>query len=82
MKFAHTKVLTIDSNAYPGWPQKIEVNGNMVEVEEVVDRWVSAYKDPSFYPNEYFKVRISDGKVYILMYNTLFNSWWIKEFEL
>jgi len=53
-----------------------------VEVEEVVDRWVSAYKDPSFYPNEYFKVRISDGKVYILMYNTLFNSWWIKEFEL
>lgn len=79
MSYTHTKVSTVDAQAYPGTPKQIEVDGVMVEVVEVLDRWVSAAKDPSFYPNEYYKVRVADGTVYILMYNTLFNSWWIKE---
>ncbi|MEN6474713.1 MAG: hypothetical protein ABFD81_11920 [Syntrophaceae bacterium] len=79
MKYAHTKVRTADSAHSPGWPRKFEVEGTMVDVLEVLDHWVSAAKDPSFYPNEYFKVRVSGGGVFILMYNTLFDSWWIKE---
>lgn len=79
MKYAHTKVSTVDAHTYPGTPSRIEVNGAMVEVEEVLDRWVSASQDPSFYPNEYYKIRVAGGEVFILMYNTLFNSWWIKE---
>jgi hypothetical protein len=79
MKYAHTKVRTVDSNSAPGWPRTIEVAGSMVDVSEILDHWVSAAKDPSFYPNEYYKVRVANGDVYILMYNTLFNSWWLKE---
>jgi len=79
MKYAHTKVLTVDSASYPGWPRTIEVSGVMMDVEEVLDHWISAAKDPSFYPNEYYKVKIAGGRVFIIMYNTLFDSWWIKE---
>lgn len=79
MKYAHTKVRTVDSSHSPGWPRTIELEGSMVDVKEILDHWVSAAKDPSIYPNEYFKVRVSGGGVFILMYNTLFNSWWLKE---
>jgi len=79
MKNSHTKVLTVDSSSSPGWPRKIELAGVMVDVEEVLDHWISAAKDPSFYPNEYYKVKVTGGRVFIIMYNTLFNSWWIKE---
>jgi hypothetical protein len=50
----------------------------MAEVEDIIDRWVSAHKDPEDYPSEYWKIKVS-GKKYILMYNTLFDSWWLKE---
>jgi len=79
MKYAHTKVRTVDSALSPGWPRKIELEGSLVDVEEVLDHWISAAKDPSFYPNEYYKVKVAGGGVFIIMYNTLFNSWWIKE---
>ncbi|HQP30988.1 MAG TPA: hypothetical protein PLB81_06645 [Deltaproteobacteria bacterium] len=78
MRYAHTKVFTVDSASSPGRPRRIELGGVMVDVEEVIDHWVSAAKDPSFYPNEYYKVKVAGGRVFILMYNTLFNSWWIK----
>lgn len=79
MKYAHTKVNTADGHDFPGQPRQIEVGGAMVEVEEILERWISAAKDPTFYPNEYFKIRITGGAVYTLLYNTLFDSWWIKE---
>lgn len=79
MRYAHTKVLTVDSASSPGWPRTVEVAGVMMEVEEVLDHWISAAKDPSFYPNEYYKVKVAGGRVFIIMYNTLFNSWWLKE---
>jgi hypothetical protein len=52
----------------------------MAEVEDIIDRWVSAHKNPEDYPSEYWKIKVS-GKKYILMYNTLFDSWWLKECE-
>lgn len=56
----------------------IEIDGEMVVVDEIVDRWVSASSDPTSYPSQYWKVRVSDRK-YIVMYNILFDSWWVKE---
>jgi len=58
----------------------VELDGEMAEVEDIIDRWVTAHSDPTDYPSEYWKIKVS-GKKYILMYNTLFDSWWLKECE-
>jgi len=58
----------------------VELDGEMKEVEDIIDRWVSAKTDPTEYPSEFWKIKAS-GKKYILMYNTLFDSWWLKECE-
>jgi hypothetical protein len=58
----------------------VELDGEMREVEDIIDRWVSANTDPREYPSEFWKIMAS-GKKYILMYNTLFDSWWLKECE-
>lgn len=79
MKFRHAKVKTIDSHAYPGRPRWVEIDGSRVGVESVVEHWKEAYVDPSFFPQEYFRVIASDNKHYVLKYSTLFKSWWVCE---
>jgi hypothetical protein len=79
MKFRHAKVKTLDSHAYPGRPCWVEIDGNGQEIESVMEHWREAYVDPSFYPQEYYKVLTANNKVYVLRYSTLFGSWWISE---
>lgn len=81
MKFRHAKVKTFDSHRHPGRPVSFSVTEDELEVDEIIDRWSEAYQDPSFFPDDFYKVKASDGKVYILKYSTLFKSWWVKEFE-
>ena len=76
----HTRVSTKDSDKHPGWPVMVELDGKMNEVEDIIDRWISANTDPTEYPSEFWKIKAL-GKKYILMYNTLFDSWWLKECE-
>ena len=79
MKYRHAKVRTADSYTFPGKPCRMEVDGRSMEIEKVLSHWRKAYEDPSFYPEEFYKVRASDKNVYILRYCILFNSWWVKE---
>ncbi|MBN2297825.1 MAG: hypothetical protein JXM72_04500 [Deltaproteobacteria bacterium] len=79
MKYSHAKVKTLDTCNYPGRPVRVEIDGKGMDIESVVDHWHEAYNDPSFYPQEYFKVITSDKKIYILRYCTLFESWWGSE---
>ncbi|HNU75745.1 MAG TPA: hypothetical protein PLE36_07960 [Deltaproteobacteria bacterium] len=79
MKYRHAKVRTADSYTFPGKPCRMEVDGRSMEIEKVLSHWREAYEDPSFYPEEFYKVRASDKNVYILRYCILFNSWWVKE---
>lgn len=81
MKFAHSRVKTLDSYKHPGEPTSFEVEGKDIGVNQILDHWNEAYTDPSFFPSEYYKVSASDGKVYLLRYSTLFRSWWVKEFS-
>ena len=74
MKFRHAKVQTADSYTAPGKPFSMEVDGSRMEIEQILSHWRQAYEDPSFYPEEYYKVRASDKKEYILRYCILFNS--------
>ncbi len=81
MKFAHTRVKTLDSHKHPGAPMWFEIDGNGLDVELVLEHWSEAYRDPSFFPSEYYKVEASDSRVYLLRYSTLFKSWWVKVFQ-
>jgi hypothetical protein len=45
------------------------------EIEEVIDRWHEGGKDPRRPAVDYFKVRTCGGKVFILRYLALFDSW-------
>ena len=81
MKFRPTRVKTFDCHKHPGRPVSFDMNGTGLEIEEIMEHWNEAYQDPSFFPDEYYKVKVSQGNVYILKYSTLFKSWWVKEFE-
>lgn len=82
MKFSHARVKTVDSHISPGQPVWFEIDGNGHEIEEVLDHWSEAYRDPSFFPDEYYKVRSGDAKVYLLRYSHLFKSWWGMEYKV
>jgi hypothetical protein len=79
MKFRHAKVRTADSYTAPGRPFSMELDGASMDIEQILSHWRQAYEDPSFYPEEYYKVQASDKKVYVLRYCILFNSWWATE---
>jgi hypothetical protein len=45
------------------------------KIEQVVDRWYEGHKDPTRMPLRYFKVKTSDGDVFILRYHEFFRTW-------
>lgn len=81
MKYRHAKVKTMDGYIHPGRPFKMEIDGNSFEIEQVLSHWREAHEDPSFYPEDFYKVKASDKKLYVLRYCILFNSWWVREYE-
>ncbi|MBN1635155.1 MAG: hypothetical protein JW920_01495 [Deltaproteobacteria bacterium] len=80
MSYSHTSVRTKDAYSHPGSPLSVEIDGEIVDVAQILERWTEAYQDPSFYPSQYFKIRALNKKIYILRYSMLFKSWWVKEY--
>ncbi|MEA3223979.1 MAG: hypothetical protein U9P49_12565 [Thermodesulfobacteriota bacterium] len=81
MKFEHVKVKTRDEGMSPGRPRYIVIDGKIVEIADIEHQWREAYRDSSWYPMEYFRVRTRDDKRYILRYSTLFKSWGITQYK-
>lgn len=50
------------------------------EIEEILDRWYQGDQNPEFSQADYYKVRTSDQKIYILRHELKSDSWylWIK----
>ena len=50
------------------------------EIEEILDRWYQGDMNPEFPPANYFKVRASNQKIYILKNETQTDRWflWIR----
>ena len=46
--------------------------------EEIVDRWYEGGLHPSEPALDYFKVRTTEGRVFLLRYNSLFDAWAIR----
>jgi hypothetical protein len=48
------------------------------EVREIIDRWYEGGPEASLPEIDYFKVRTTDGQVFILRYQSLFDAWSIQ----
>jgi hypothetical protein len=48
------------------------------QVEEILDRWYEGGLQPSKPALDYFKVRTTEGRVFLLRYNSLFDAWAIR----
>jgi len=48
------------------------------EVSEILDRWYEGSIDTSRPQIDYFKVRTSDGQVFLLRYLSLFDAWSVR----
>jgi hypothetical protein len=59
-------------------PLVFEYQEQRWEVEEILDRWYEGGLDASKPEISYFKVRTSDGQVFLLRYLSLFDAWSVR----
>jgi len=62
-------------------PRSIIWNNQRFEVEEIVDQWYQASRDPVIPASDYFKVRIADGRLFILWKDRESLAWYLVETE-
>ena len=70
----------VDIECYDGYkaherPTAFTFEGRRREVAEVIDRWYEGSPQAGGPALDYFKVRTGEGKVFLLRYNALFDSW-------
>jgi hypothetical protein len=77
--------LPVKVQCYSGYkadesPVSFSFNGFRFRVEEIIDRWHEAGREQASRAAEYFKVRTSDNKQYILKHEITPDRWfiWIK----
>ena len=56
-------------------PVAFTYEGHRLEIQEIVDCWHEGGLDAGRPVIDYFKVRTTDGKVYLLRYLSLFDVW-------
>ena len=52
--------------------------GKRWDIAEIIDRWYEGGLNPSQPALNYFKVRTTDGKNFLLRYNSLFDAWAVR----
>jgi len=81
VSYTFINVRTKDEYRSPGTPRFIEFEGSLLGVAEIEKHWHEAYKEASWYPMEYFRIRTDDNRRFVLRYCTLFRSWGIRALE-
>lgn len=56
-------------------PVAFSCGGRRWEVQEIVDRWYEGGLDAARPEIRYFKVRTTEGRLFLLRYLALFDSW-------
>ena len=56
-------------------PVAFTYQGRRREVEEIIDHWYEGGVDPGRPATDYFKVKTTDGEIFILRYLSLFGAW-------
>lgn len=79
------ELFSVDVECHSGYkadeyPKRFYRDGARVEIEEILDRWHQADREPDLPPANYFKVRATDNKIYLLKYEIQKDQWylWIK----
>jgi hypothetical protein len=73
----------VEVECYSGYraderPVAFTLDGQRWEVREVVDRWYEGGLSPGRPVLNYFKVLTTEGRVFLLRYNSLFNAWSVR----
>jgi len=59
-------------------PVAFTYQGRLWEIQEIMDRWYEGDLDARRPVIDYFKVRTTDGKVFLLRYLSTFDVWSIR----
>ncbi len=60
------------------YPVAFVFEGTRQEVTEVVDRWYEGGLDPEKPVMDYFKVKLNDGRIFILKYSGHLDQWFVQ----
>lgn len=53
-------------------------NGVRLEIQEIIDRWCEGGVDPGRPAADYFKVKTTNGEIFMLRYLSLFDAWSVR----
>ena len=59
-------------------PTAFTYQGHRLEISEIIDRWYEGGVKPDQPVIDYFKVRTSEGQVFLLRYLSLFDAWSVR----
>jgi len=59
-------------------PIAFTYQGRRLEISEIIDRWYEGGVKPDQPVIDYFKVRTSEGQVFLLRYLSLFDAWSVR----
>ena len=70
----------VDVECYSGFktnerPVAFTYQGRRQEVAQIIDRWYEGGLDPTQPEIDYFKIKTTDGQVFILRYLSFFDAW-------
>ena len=76
------KLISIQVECYAGakadeTPRRFTLEGQSVEVEDVLDRWYQVESRPEWPRADYFKVRGADGHDYLLKHDLESDKWYL-----
>ncbi len=79
---------TISVECYSGYkaderPVAFTLDGRRWDIAEIVDRWYEGGLKPGQPSVNYFRVRTTEGDLFLLRYVSLFDSWsvWLEQNE-
>lgn len=75
MNYEKIEIEFISSYKVNERPVAFTYRGHRREISEILDRWYEGGIDAERPKIDYFKVRTSDGQVFLLRYLFLFDSW-------
>lgn len=59
-------------------PIAFTYHGRRLKISEIIDRWYEGGVKPDQPVIDYFKVRTSEGQVFLLRYLSLFDAWSVR----
>lgn len=75
--------MRVEVECYSGYranerPEAFTFENRRWQVEEIIDRWYEGGLRSDQPALDYFKVRTTEGRIFLLRYNSLFDAWSIR----